>query len=188
MDYRGCSNKKSSMILNNKGFTILETLVATLLLSLVLASVAGLLQNSFQIARDYKDSVTAAMLAQEAMEMVRERRDQNIETGDPSRWLEGLVDNPPVCNNPQGCIVKLQNNGSVLFERCTGGSCDNLRFDSTSGVFSYDSGGSLTQFIRSVYIKPIGSDEAEVRVRIESRGLSGVKNLVLETHLFQWQL
>src|SRR3989338_8898725 len=103
-----------------EGFTILETLVATLLLALVLTGVAGLVQGSLQIARDYKDSITAAMLAQEGMEMVRERRDKNITTGDSARWLEGLV-KPPlgpffICDqNTQDCIAKFQNNCTVVF-------------------------------------------------------------------------
>ena|SRR3989344_1543189 len=183
---------------SNKGFTILETLVATFLLALALTGVAGLVQGSLQIARDYKDSVTAVMLAQEGMEMVRERRDKNITTGDPVRWLEGLV-KPPlgpffICDqNTQDCIAKLQNNGTVVFERCTGGGgvCEYLRFNTTSGVFSYDPAGSITQFRRSIHVtRPIASNpnEAKVQVRIEWSGLVGPKSLLLETHLFQWQL
>jgi|SRR3989344_303814 len=174
------------------GFTILETLVATLLLALALTGVAGLVQGSLQIARDYKDSITAAMLAQEGMEMVRERRDQNITTGDPARWLDGLIDSPPICNNAQGCTARLQNNGTVVFERCTGngGVCEYLRFDAIRGVFNYNS-GSITQFRRSIHVTtPIASNpnEAKVQVRIEWSGLVGTKSLLLETHLFQWQL
>src|SRR3989344_9239341 len=184
---------------SNKGFTILETLVATFLLALALTGVAGLVQGSLQIARDYKDSVTAVMLAQEGMEMVRERRDKNITTGDPVRWLEGLV-KPPlgpffICDqNTQDCIAKLQNNGTVVFERCIGGGgdCPYLRFNTTSGVFNYNPTGSIiTQFRRSIHVTtPIGSNsnEAKVEVLIEWQGLIGPKSLQLETHLFQWQL
>lgn len=172
---------------DDKGFTILETLVSTLLLALTLAAVAGLLQNSFQIARDYKDSVTAAMLAQEGMEMVRERRDQNT---DPTQWLDGLVGSPSNCENvAKDCIAKLQNDGSVVFERCFGLCSPYLLFDVGRGVFNHNL-GSLTKFKRLIHVKPIlpGSDEAEVQVLIEWPGMVSTKSLLLETHLFQWQL
>lgn len=176
------------------GFTILETLVAALLLALALTGVAGLVQSSFQIARDYKDSITAAMLAQEGMEMVREQRDKNIATtGTSTRWLEGLVKPPTgsfICDHStQECIAKLQNDGTVVFERCLGDSddCPFLRFDTSRGVFNHNS-GTITHFKRSIHVTRIGQAEAEVRVRIEWPGLVTTKSLLLETHLFQWQL
>lgn len=186
MDYGGGGNKENTMNLNNKGFTILETLVSALLLALVLAGISGLLQGSFQIARDYKNSVTAAMLAQEGMEMIWERRDYNVKTfpAEPNRWLEGLIS---VCDaSTQDCIAKLQSDGSVVFEQCTG-SCANLLFDAARGVFNHNL-GSITQFKRSIHVTSIGSDEAEVRVLITWPGIVSLKSLLLETHLFQWRL
>lgn len=187
MDNRRGGNKENTMNLNNnKGFTILETLVSALLLALVLASISGLVQGSLQIARDYKDSITAAMLAQEGMEMVWERRDYNVKTfpTEPDRWLEGLTS---VCNDStQDCIAKLQSDGSVVFEMCAG-SCANLLFDAARGVFNHNL-GSITQFKRSIHVTLIGSDEAEVRALITWPGIVSSKSLLLETHLFQWRL
>ncbi len=191
--------------MNNRGFTILETLVAALVLAIALAGVAGLLQSSLQIARDYKDSVTAAMLAQEAMEMVRERRDLStraipcdpeIEPScDTTGWLDGLIVHPPlypsaICEKPNGCIAKLQSSGAVTFERCPAPptSCKNLLFDAGKDVFNYIVGGSATQFKRSVYVTLIGPNEAEVQVLVNWPGMTTQKSLLLETHLFQWQL
>jgi prepilin-type N-terminal cleavage/methylation domain-containing protein len=79
-----------------RGFTLIETLMAVLLLSLAIAGPLTIASNSLQATLTAKDQDTAFYLAQDGMEYVRWVRDTNTlqcyanNDCTPSSWLLGL--------------------------------------------------------------------------------------------------
>ena len=69
-------------VLREKGFTILETLFAIVVITVGLVGVIGLIVYTISISRVSPDKVIAANLAQEGIEIVRNIRDSN--------WIEDV--------------------------------------------------------------------------------------------------
>lgn len=62
-------------IKNNSGFTLIETLVALFILSLVITSVISLLSSNIFAARYAKNEIKATYIAQEGIDYLRNLRD-----------------------------------------------------------------------------------------------------------------
>src|SRR3989338_6292235 len=78
---------------NNLGFTLVETLVAISILSISITATFTAVQNGIQNSTIAKDQTTAFYLAQEAMEFIKNKRDENALnsiSGGPNQWLTGM--------------------------------------------------------------------------------------------------
>src|SRR6266404_2318694 len=79
---------------NMKGFTLIETLVAVLLLSIAIVGPMTIAQKGLQTALIAKDQSTAFNLAQDAVEFIRFARDTNclvtsVGACPAANWLNG---------------------------------------------------------------------------------------------------
>ncbi len=178
------------------GFTLLETLVAVVLFGLVLTGVMSLLTQSLKLTSLFKHSLTAALLAQEGIEFVRNQRDTNVLQGDP--WLQGII-NPaggPPCGgfigaNPRQCRAELNStNGTVDFSNCGGTPCPFLRFSETTKVYNYDAASTQSIFRRSIHVDDLTSgstEEARITVIVEWATKFGTRKVTLSDVLAEWQ-
>jgi type II secretory pathway pseudopilin PulG len=101
---------------NSKGFTLIEALVAISILMVAIASPMTLAQKGLSTATLSKDQMIASFLAQDAIESVRNIRDQiAVSDVSPADWLggNGVNGNGPTLTN---CI-------------CSGDACN---FDSSA--------------------------------------------------------
>jgi type II secretory pathway pseudopilin PulG len=85
-------NKKS-------GFTLIEALVAVSILMIAIASPMYLTQKSLSTASLAKDQMVASFLAQDAIEAVKNIRDEISLRGEGEDWLEGTLLQPCLCND-----------------------------------------------------------------------------------------
>src|SRR3990167_9485995 len=83
-----------------RGFSLIETLVAVLLLATAITGPLTIASKSFLVATVAKDQVTAFYLAQDAVEYVRFARDSNKLSG--SDWLSGSVVDLDNCVSTNG--------------------------------------------------------------------------------------
>ncbi len=164
-------------IKKEKGFTLIETLVAISILMLGILGPLSIASSGLKNARYGRDQVTASYLAQEGIEYVRYIRDNNrIErlNGASVNWLAGLgkcfVDtNPP---SGYGCWIDVPQEfgGTNIIDNCSSSGCPKLRIDD-NGYYTYTAGEPLSLFTRTIRIKPTSvggvSDEARA-VRVES--------------------
>src|SRR4051812_12452334 len=83
-----------SMTTRTKGFTLVETLVAILILTIAITGPYTLVQGVLRSSYIARDELVASALAQEAMEYVRYIRDSNYiytaHGGTGRGWLYGL--------------------------------------------------------------------------------------------------
>lgn len=162
-----------------KGFSLLETIVAIIILMTALIGFYDLaIFSGGKIGRS-KNEIIAFFLAQEAQEYVSNLRMSNGIKGDP--WLQGLLD----CNGANGCFIDATN-GNVA--PCSS-SCPKIRFDQTAG-YNYTLGAEKP-FSRKITIEEIVPPtglikEAKVKVEMQWSEKGQNRSFILENRLFKW--
>jgi prepilin-type N-terminal cleavage/methylation domain-containing protein len=167
------------------GFTLIETLVAVLLLSSAIAGPLTIASKGLSASLIARDQMIAFYLAQDAVEYVRFVRDTNKLSGNP--WLANL----DACTGADGCTVD-PSSGTV--DACSGACPYINKYDDGSGhvYFSYTEGTQTPQmFARTVTLAAPpdgGTDEKVLTVTVSWRAQSGVtRNIVVRENLFNWQ-
>jgi type II secretory pathway pseudopilin PulG len=155
------------------GFTVLETLVAISILVLSITATFTAAQSGLSSAIEAKDQVRAFYLAQEAVEMVRNKRDENslVRIGTPATsWLEGLAAGNlnDKCAFGNSCTVDAPVN---VFTSCgvVSLNCPNIDQDPTTGMYGYvanHAGWTSTGFNRKIILTQVSANEIIVTVTV----------------------
>lgn len=173
---------KRTNISGIKGFTLIETLVAIAILGMVIVGPLTLAIKSIGSAAISQNQITASYLAQEAIEYIKNHRDNNFLQG--TGWLDGLDD----CLGSNGCYIDVfdignEINGCII-------NCPKIRYDSGNKQYNYID-GEETVFIRTVKIAKINidgdEDEAEIKVKVEWQEKFGEKSFILQDNIFNWK-
>ena len=184
---------------NKNGFTLIETLVAVLLLAITITGPLTIASKGLTATMVAKDQFIGFYLAQDAIEQVRFLRDSSClasgggPTGCPSAsWLSGLGS----CVSTDGsasCYIDSVQGTVGAWASCPTSSCI-LNYDSGNKYFSYTSGSrSAQQFIRIVKIQndPAGAspDEAVVTVEVNWSDRAGITRVPIKVreNIFRWQ-
>lgn len=201
----------------NRGFTILETLVAISIILMAITGPIDIIASALKASYYSRDEITAFYLAEEAIEYARNQRDNNAIDPDKTitDWLTDVTESGSVdCINDANiseenkvkCSLVQDSSGVYSYESCgtsctTPGSGYNLKkFD--TGVFGASQGSSNiteTNFTREVYFTrvpdigdPAGTTnnrEVLMTVRIYWTNTFGSDNkFVLSERLFNWKL
>lgn len=181
--------------INNKngGFTLIEMLVAVLLLTTAIAGPLTIASKGITASIVAKDQVTAFNLAQDAIEYVRFKRDTNRLSG--ASWLTGLSGG--VCDGVNGCYLDSTENDPTLPTACPSSNCSTrgLRYDLANKRFTYHSSPVVsfpsTIFTRVVTITtPVSgnANEAAVSVRVYwSDQANLTREIVVRENMLNWQ-
>lgn len=187
--------------IKNKGFTILETLVAITIILIAITGPLDIIAHSLKASYYSRDEVTAFYLAQEAIEYARNERDNN-ELNDNTTvdgWLVGAVgsqDGSVDCLNDAGknptnkCILLQNQSGGYEYEKCTGTTCltangDYIMKKNDTGIYGSKSTETLvpTNFTREIYFTKVPDE----RVPEASRDAAGqTRNEVVITVNVYW--
>lgn len=174
--------------MRNKGFTIIESLVAVAILSVAIMGALSAVQSGLSSYIYSKDQVTAFYLAQEAYEQIRNLRDQNKLSS--QSWLSGFAGgSSDPCYFGKTCVVSSLNfSGSSdgLGECSAAGNCAYLRQDAASGVYGYDTSWPLTPFRREVSLSSINSDEIAVNVVVYWKKGTVNRQFKIKGNLHNW--
>ena len=174
-----------------RGFTLIETLVAVLLLTSAIAGPLSIAAQGFQAALVARDQVTAFYLAQDAVEFVQFARATNRLNG--YDWLAGGASGVSLapCVSADGSALCYFDSLQTSVSSC-GGACPALLFDSSTKTFNYTSGTVTPQkFIRTVKIENPASGSAgelalTVTVAWQDQGLI-TRTVEVREHLLNWQ-
>lgn len=172
---------------HTRGFTIIEMLIAVFIFTVSIAALTIMAGRGIRSTADSQHRMTAEFLAVEAVEAVRNVRDNAFLSGNASDWSS-------VFNNisGSGCLNEIgdsnQNkacgfsyvNGVPLLEDCPTSNCK-LFLHPSQMIYQYNSGDD-TLFSRYIYINEVSAGEAQVRVRVEWEGDA----IEYEDHLFLW--
>lgn len=190
MTYNAMRNLKSQI--SNlkravKGFTLIETLVAVLLLVGAIAGPLTLASKGLSSALIARDQIVAFYLAQDGVEYVRYVRDSNKLATPPNPWLTGLS----ACTGASGCTIDPT---SGVVAACSGACAFLNKYDDGSGhvYFSYSQGTQTPQgFLRTITLaSPAsgGTSEQILTVSVSWRAQSGAtRAITVRENLFDWQ-
>jgi len=168
-----------------KGFTIIESLVAITILVFAITGAASAIQSGISSYIFSKDQTIAFYLAQGGFEQIRNIRDENSLTGED--WLTGLasVSGDP-CYFGQSCIVDPINSNQAT--RCDGpGECPVLRQESGTGFFGYDGSWDPSIFTREISLASINDHEVAITVTVSwSKGIVS-REFKARENILNWQ-
>ena len=156
---------------NNKGFTLLETIVAVGVIMVGLIAVLVLINSSLSYVSLIKDRLIAAYLNGEGLEVVRNIRDNN--------WLQNLAWNNGISDGDYNIAY---NSLSLSPYADT-----ELMLDASSGGLYNYSSGSPSGFKRKISIANLSSYELRVisMVTWRRKGINYTNSA--EDHLFNWK-
>ncbi len=185
----------------NRGFTLVETLVAISIFTMSVVAVLSVISSSLANISYAKNKIMAGYLAQEGVEYIRNMRDTYI-LDDPRDGWKDSANNFRLkiapCIISDGCYFDDQtliytsglNKPMTLIPLIScSGPCPSLYYSSLYGSYNYSQSGAKTPFIRKVLITyPDGTGDNEVKVTSTVSWVqgSGTYNIVLSENLFNW--
>jgi Tfp pilus assembly protein PilV len=165
----------------NCGFSLVETLVATVILMSVVSGVMLLVDQSIRSGESITDRLAASYLAADAVEYLRYSRDSFwlADTGSFSEWhSDPNKGDVSQCGN--GCDI------DTVAGDITNQSGDPLEYDSSSRTYGYGS-GQESKYTRDVQFIQTSSDEVTVEVAVSwPTSGGGTNEVVLVDTLSAW--
>lgn len=203
--------------LSVRGFTLIETLVAISILVLALTGPLTIISQALRSAYYSRDQIVAFYLAQEAVEYIRNVRDENsLKTGATvDSWLNGigLISQ---CKAAPGattasCIDQFDGlithaftmsygAGGYVFNACAGAICAvplklNTAIGGTSVPFGDDVNSTQNSiFTRTIWVTTVPGNtvnadrEVVVHVRVDWHQGASPYVFTLEDHLTNWKI
>lgn len=173
--------KKQDTKNNKRGFTILETLFAIFILIMSITGPMVFAQSGLRASFQSRDQITAFYLAQDAIETIKNIRDNNLL--DNNGWLDGL---DTVCVGTTPCAIDTTDNPPSI-SACVGGDCPPLETFTSNPKYGYG-GGDDSRFTRTTYINKISAYEAEIIVEVEwtSAVALGTNRIVVQENIYDW--
>ncbi len=187
-------------IVRERGFTLVETLVAVTILLVVITGPMTIASNGMKNSYYAGDQTTAVYLAQEAIEAVQKLRDDNalaaynvyktggVYSGFTIDWWTNLN---PNCKDSDGCDVDFSS-GSLVFNRdCTTISLCLLKVDTggtySSRVYGYTAGWSDSTFTRRIQVGALSGGAVPVTVTVSWNASvfnNTTRSVVLQTYIY----
>lgn len=189
-------NYTEKAINHKRGFTLIETLVAVLLLVTAVAGPLTIASKGLTATLVAKDQFIGFYLAQDAVEHIRFIRDSNTLSG--GNWLTGAGSASGIslsaCISSDGsatCYLDSLGTHPASPTACSG-ACPTLRFDTANKYYNYNSGFNPTpqRFTRTISIKNDGvSEEATVTVQVTWSDIVGVTRapVIVRENIYSWQ-
>ena len=193
-------------MIDNKGFTLIETLVAITVLLLSVSAPLSIAAKALFSAYYARDQITAYYLADEAIEYVKNARDTTFlndvfgNTGQ-NAWLGGLGNCIDQGNGSfNGCYFEATQafSSQSALSSCPSegdGGCPKLRFCTDTKLWGHTAGCTESKFSRKVEVIPqlnntTPNDEAIIRVTIEwpGQGISVAnRTFILTGAMMNWE-
>ena len=174
--------KKSKPVLEG-GFTLIETIVAIIILLAVISFAFTISYNNTKYADLAKDQVVATFLVQDAFDYVIAHKKQNIigDDDEPADWLDGFGDCLGDADS-DGCSIDTSSALESAIIDC-GGGCDELKQTAVDDIYGHI--GDNTKFTRKVTIDEINSEiEAVVTVVISWKSGFLTRDFSMSTNIF----
>jgi type II secretory pathway pseudopilin PulG len=164
---------ESSKLKTINGQMLIEAMIAITILIVAIFSIFNLIARAISLNRVVSEQYTATYLASEGIEVVKNMIDQNIQQC--KAWNQDITDG----------AHEVQYDSAAL----GGVSGDPLKFDSTRGIYSYQS-GDPSVYYRTVVISTSGDQNQEIQVvsSVRWKGRSGSDTQIdVEDHLYNWR-
>ena len=174
-----------------KGFTLIEALIAIFIFSLALVSLITITSRGITGVAQARDQAIAQFLAQEGIEMVRNIRDTNllgVIAGNGASWDDGLSD----CYNGgfgDFCSIIYTGNASDYYQVTAGGNSSlGLAVAETNDLDFYKATSAASgKFTREIYYtNAMNSEEVTVHSIVTWTNGAIPRRVHLVTTLTKW--
>lgn len=181
----------------NKGFTLVETLVAISIFTMSILGLMSILGKGISDTNYAKQKTIAAYLAQEGVEYIRNMRDTFVlydSTSVQNGWnlFKTKLTNAS-CFTVNGCYFRdltsadftnpNQPMAGIAMSACSG-ICSPLLYYSAFGHYGYF--GTNSGFIRKIKAEQITTDEIKIYSTVFWTQGSGSYNIVFSDNLYNW--
>lgn len=165
--------------MTDRGFTLIETLVALTVLLTAIVGPMALAQRSLSTSVHTKDQVAAFFLAQDAVEFIKSVRDTDRAEGTTHFNMFS------VCNNASGCYLDTTLSSASPATACSG-VCPKMQYRSLYGEYGYSTGSGWQEsnFRRTVYLDVISVYEEYIEVKVEWETDGNTRSLLLERYFY----
>ena len=156
-------NNPSKNFRTCRGFTLLEALVAISILMVAVVSPITIAQKGLSSASYSKNQMIASYLAQDAIEYIKNKRDENVINGND--WLAGFDDE---CTGVKSCSIDTKYNAGAgqIYDDEMVVLKKEKDIDGNFEFYGYE-GTEDTNFYRTINITPTNlGDEALVTVEV----------------------
>lgn len=181
---------------NNRGFTLIETLVAVAILTLAIVGPLTAVSSAVSSATYATDQVKAYYLGEEAIEIIRAVRDNNSLSG--VDWLTGI--NSVCFEEGKTCSVDIVTAqfyecSPTLFDTCVVYS-DESTADPTHFHRQHQTGGNWqdTGYKRTVHLTGVdhdathpGNEELVVQVVVSWKSGAVSRSITISENMFDWK-
>jgi len=186
----------------NRGFTLIETMVAVLILSTSITSLLTLTSSSLFAAKYANNEITANYLLQEAVDYIRNDRDsvvfQQRNSGDATSvsWNTFLAKYGYInssCFSPTGCYLDITEQTPLNVIRACSSPCTTMYFDPAANhkeFYTYSTDfGSASTFRRTItmQLNPSNNNELLVTVTIDWKNGNLSRSRSLKESILNWQ-
>ena len=156
----------------NRGSILIESLVALSIIVTSFSAALYLVTSSFGLNRVVSDQYTGAQLAAEGIEIVKNIIDGNVMRCLP--WNSGFTNGVFIADYNDFTLSALSGNQP-------------LRFDSSSGVYGYDS-GAASRFNRVIKIEVLSANNLRVNSTADWITRGGVAfSASVEDYFYNWR-
>lgn len=163
-----------------KGFGIIETLVAIFLISVGLLAILGLSNSSIQSANYLKMKLIASFLAQEGVETIRFTREAN---SDWDAW-EWYNSNQRPVGSAQNYLVQYDDDS---WQDIANRSFVETPLEINDGAYQYSSGTNSPFYRKITLSKPSDNNEVKVEVEVKWQSRTGWQYIKAEDRLWNWR-
>ena len=164
---------------NKAAFTLIETIIAITLTTIVLTAVTGLILSTLLANQRNQHSLQASYLAEEALEAVRFMRDSNWLQN--YSWDRGFEVGVPLAVNPKSCTV-ISSEVTPCFELVSLSGSGEVTMDNG---FVFERSVLFTEVLAPDGLSVEKSLEVTATVAWQERGVE--RTLELSTYLTDWK-
>lgn len=165
----------------NSGFTLIETLVAIMMVSIAFLGIYSATARYAQQTKQVKDIYVASLLGQEGIEIARNIRDANWTLG-TGNWDDGLTSCSGCSGQTNGCMAQYNDTSLSAYD-----STKYLYIDDGNSFYKYiasPSGSDVkTNYRRQICIDS-GSDVLHVTVNVF---WTGGRQTTIKEDLYNWK-
>jgi prepilin-type N-terminal cleavage/methylation domain-containing protein len=185
----------------NRGFTLVEVLVAISIFTVSILALMAVLTQGIAQTNYAKTKIIATYLAQEGIEYMRNMRDTFV-LYNPTSGQVGwdlfntkITGAPASCTLPAGCFFNADNLFTIRPQTITqmtltacGASCPTLLYDSATGSYGYTPTGSTitSSYTRKIKFDIINANETKVFSTVSWIQSSGNFRVTFSENLFNW--
>ncbi len=167
---------------NQKGFSILELMIAILVIAMGMVSVLSLMVQNIQAQYINKNVLVAAQLTQECFELVRNVRDQNYLILGNS-WYQDVV------NDDGTYTIDLNGRSGINSSVNTIADSGARLYSDSNGFYTHTVTANPTIFSRLVTIRNyLGyTDFLDVECKVRWQERNNNHDYAAETYLYNWR-